>query len=83
MCNIVYFILDTLATEGSVTIEYFSPIYAVPLRYDVAFDVYSGPPSNIDCIKLIEQVVFRAVGRIFEKRGQLQSISLHKQVITC
>ena len=62
MCNIVYFILDTLATEGSVTIEYFSPIYAVPLRYDVAFDVYSGPPSNIDCrvmsaaIKLIEQV---------------------------
>ena len=50
MYNIVYFILDTLYTEGSVTIEYSSPIYAVPLRYDVAFDVYSGPPSNIDCM---------------------------------
>ena len=37
----------------------------MPLRYDVAFDVYSGPPSNSDCIvmsngtaamNLIEQV---------------------------
>ena len=66
-CAISYtlYTIDTLPTEGSVTIEYSSPIYAVPLRYDIAFDVYSGPPSNSDCIvmsngtaaiNLIEQV---------------------------
>ena len=29
-------------SDGSVVVEYLSPIYAVPLQYDIAFNVHSG-----------------------------------------
>ena len=43
-----FYLSDTLNSDGSVVVEYLSPIYAVPLQYDIAFNVHSGPPSIID-----------------------------------
>ena len=31
-----FYLSDTLNSDGSVVVEYLSPIYAVPLQYDIS-----------------------------------------------